>query len=238
MIQIHADVKHHYEGKSVVDVDASYESGKLYAILGPNGSGKSTLLRILSFIEEPDTGGVDFVESGRPLIKDIQLKHRIVMVPDRRGLFNDTVLENVQYGLKVRKISKSERSVIAEETLETVGLLDKQKVNALVLSNGEAQRLCLAMALAVSPEIILLDEPTASLDPYNAAMVEDIIKDMKSRVQLVLLVTHNMFQAERLSDIVTFMYEGRVIETSETRKFFKSPESIHAREFLKGETVY
>ena len=238
MIQIHAAVKHHYEGRPVVDVDFRFESGKLYAILGPNGSGKSTLLRILSLIEEPNIGSVEFAESGRLSVKDLNLKRRIVMVPDRSGLFNDTVMENVQYGLKIRKIAKSDRKMIAEETLETVGLLDKGKVNALVLSNGEAQRLCLAMALAVSPEIILLDEPTASLDPYNAAMVEDIIMDMKGRVQLVFLVTHNMFQAKRLSDMVTFMYEGRVIETSETGEFFKSPETVPAQRFLKGETVY
>ncbi len=238
MKEVHAKVKKYYEGRSVLDLDIRFEPGLLYAILGPNGSGKSTLLRILSQVEPPDAGAVEFRNGSELLARDLKLRRRIVLVPDRKGLFNDTVMHNVTYGLKIRKVGRNRVEEAAERAIRAVGLWDLKKTNALRLSNGEAQRLCLAMALAVDPEFVLLDEPTASLDPENAAIVEEIIQGMKQQTKLVLLVTHNIFQAKRLADRVVLLFQGKVAEMAPTTSFFKNPESDLAKRYISGEMIY
>jgi tungstate transport system ATP-binding protein len=219
-----------YNGRVVLEADLEFEEGCLYSILGPNGSGKSTLLKILAQLEKPDQGEVTFVRGpGRD---------RPVLVPDRKGLFNDTVFSNVLYGLKIRKVPTREMRQRAEEVLTGVGLWELRKTNALNLSDGEAQRLCLAMAMAIEPEIILLDEPTSSLDPQNTMLVEKLIEKMKITTRLIIMVTHNIFQAKRLSDYAVFLHQGQIREVTRATTFFENPESEAARNFLKGKMIY
>ncbi len=230
-------VKKYYEERLVLDVSTELVPGNLYAVLGPNGSGKSTLLRQFSLLEEADSGEVLFFEKERVLAKDRELRRKIVLVPDRKGLFNDTVLNNAVYGLKIRHVAQKERAVAVEKALRAVGLWRLRKSNALTLSTGESQRLCLAMALAVEPQVILLDEPTSSLDPNNVLLVEEIIRNMKQHAALIVLVTHNIFQAKRLADQVIFLYQGNILENSTANTFFAQPSSEIAKQFLAGEIV-
>lgn len=232
------NIKKIYQERPVLDVDISFQSGNLYTILGPNGSGKSTLLQILSLVQTPDHGKVVITDNNGEMPINKELRRKIVLVPDRQGLFNDTVLNNVLYGLKIRKIPKSERESIAEKSLKSVDLWNLRKAAALSLSNGEAQRLCLAMALAVNPDIILLDEPTASLDPQNGALVEKIIMEMKNASKMILLVTHSIFQAKRLADRVLFLYQGKIHANKKKDIFFEQPDSDVVKQFLSGELVF
>jgi len=227
-----------YNGRVVLEADLEFKEGCLYSILGPNGSGKSTLLKILARLEEPDIGKVSFVKGpGQDTGMD-KSQNRPVLVPARKGLFNDTVFRNVSYGLKIRKAATRELHQRAEEVLTAVGLWELRKANALTLSDGEAQRLCLAMAMAIEPEIILIDEPTSSLDPQNTMLVEKLIESMKKNSRLIIMVTHNIFQAKRLSDYAAFLYQGQLLEVTTAGTFFESPESEVARDFLKGEMIY
>lgn len=213
--------------------------GLLYTIVGPNGSGKSTLLRILSLNELPDSGNIFYHNKSGAVtgpFDDIVFRRNIVLVPTRSGIFNDTVYDNVAYGLRIRKVK---RNVIKERimnVLRDVGLSGKENVRANSLSSGELQRLAIARALAIDPDILMLDEPTASLDRENTLQIERIILDMKRSAQkITLIVTHNIQQARALSDIVVVMDRGKVIEVSEAETFFRQPATDLGRRFIAGE---
>lgn len=227
-----------YQERTVLDLSCSFNAGSVHVLLGANGSGKSTFLRILGLLERPDSGTVHYAEDGRSLAADLSLRRRIVLVPDRNGLFRETVAANVAFGLKIRgqKPQETERKV--RQSLERVGLWSLHRVNALTLSSGEAQRLCLAMALALDPDVILLDEPTANLDPGNAALVEKSILGLRRPGRLVLLVTHNLFQAQRLADRIFFIHQGRLLCDKEAGGFFADPGSDEARAYVRGEMVF
>jgi len=200
-----------YGGTTILDgLNLDLTAGGLFTVMGVNGSGKSTFLRLLALLEFPDKGEVIVRDGGRVIPRSLTARRNIVLVPDRRGLFNSSVGENAAYGLALRGVSRARRGKIVAQVLKKVGLWKLRERNALVLSNGEAQRLCLAMAMAVSPPIILLDEPTASLDPENESRVEGIIMEMKRHASLVVLVTHNEFQASRLADHCLYLDGGRI----------------------------
>jgi len=253
-----ANVGKSYGGKTVLD-GCSFDFLKdgIYAILGPNGSGKSTFLRVCALLEEPDRGRVDFFEDGIPprenapdsagpstttgpyLEKNIRLRRRITLLLPKIGVFNTTVYQNVAYGLKVRDISKKEIEEKVGHALELVGLSDKKIVNACGLSSGETQRLGIARALVIEPEIIFLDEPTSSLDPHNTSIIEDaIVRIAEKKRTIIIMVTHNMFQARRLSDHVLFMHGGRIIDHGATKEFFAQPKDERAHRFITGQMVY
>ena len=233
-----SNIKKSYNGRVVLEANIEFKQGRLYSILGPNGSGKSTLLKILAQLEKPDMGTVTVDQETVTGMSFAHGKKRPVLVPARNGLFNDTVLYNVSYGLKIQKTALSELKKRAEEVLKVVGLWELRRTNALTLSDGEAQRLCLAMALAIEPEIILLDEPTSSLDPQNTIMVENIIQNMKKTTTLIIMVTHNIFQAKRLSDHTVFLWQGKILEVTAAESFFEQPATDLANNFLKGEMIY
>ncbi len=239
MMELKARLQKMHGNRVVLDIEASFASGRLHTILGPNGSGKTTLLRLLSGVKSPsENSRIQYYQDGHEITPDQDFLRGTVLTPDRNGLFNDTVQNNCGFGLAVRGKEKQEINETVEQCLRAEKLWDMRKENALHLSNGEAQRLCLAMAIAVNPKIILLDEPTASLDPENAAMVEEIILNMKSDGRIILLVTHNLFQARRLADTVSFLYNGKVLESAPAKDFFENPQTPEAQRFLSGSLVY
>ena len=179
----------------------------------PNGCGKSTLLRICSLLEEPDGGDLVFQDDGSALIRDLALRRRMTLVLPRTGVFNTTAFNNAAYGLKVRGMSGSLLKKEVDRALDFVGLAHKSGQNARTLSSGETQRLGLARALAIGPEILFLDEPTASVDEENTTIIESIIGDLKKGGRTtVIMTTHDTDQAERLADTLLLMKEGRITD--------------------------
>lgn len=225
--------------KFALECSLDIRRGALYTIIGPNGSGKSTLLKIISLNDRPDSGTVNYWTGASPVpdaFDNIVLRRKAVLVPTRAALFNETVYDNVSYGLMLRKVEKREIRERVMQALDDVGLSGQADSDARVLSSGEAQRLALARALALRPEALFLDEPTASLDPDNTKIIEDIINTrVKHSGMITVVVTHNLNQAKSLGDFVIFMYGGKVIELSETASFFEGPSTEIAKKFVLGE---
>ncbi len=202
-----------YDGKSVLqDCSFSFERSGTYVLMGSNGSGKSTFLRICALLEDHDSGEVNYFSGTHIVKKDIELKRRITLLLPRVGVFNTAVFKNVAYGLSKRGMKKPEIKGKVDKALDFVGLIDKKNQNALVLSSGETQRLGIARAVVIEPEVLFLDEPTASVDQENTEIIEDIILRMKkTEKSIVVIATHDMTQAERLADWLLLMKNGMIV---------------------------
>jgi len=207
-------IRKDYDGRAVLkDCSYAFGSSGAYVLMGPNGCGKSTLLRICSLLERPDGGDLLFQDNSAPLVQDIALRRRMTLVLPRTGVFNTTVFNNVAYGLTIRNMQKHAIEDNVQKALAFVGLEHKKKQNARTLSSGETQRLGLARALAIGPEILFLDEPTASVDEENIAIIETIIANLKKDGRtLVIMTTHDRDQAERLADRVLIIERGSLRE--------------------------
>jgi len=242
-----SNISKSYNGKVVLtDCSYSFNTSGIYILMGPNGSGKSTFLRICALLEEPDCGEVKFFSEttqsltrGGGLKKDISLKRRITLLLPKIGIFNTNVFNNVAYGLKIRGMRSIEVEDKIHKALELVGLTDKKNQNALSLSSGETQRLGIARALVIEPDVLFLDEPTASLDPRSTTIIEETILNIKKDNRLtIIMVTHNIFQAKRLADRVLFMYDGRIVDHGLNKDFFEKPKDERAYRFITGQMVY
>lgn len=230
-----------YNGRPVLRVDRlDIYAGEILAIVGPSGAGKSTLLRHLNFLEKPATGTVTFdahrFNGNSP---SLQQRRKITTVFQNPALLRRSVAANVAYGLKLRRQNKNLVRQAVASALDRVGLTDLVDASAPTLSGGEAQRVALARALVIEPEVLLLDEPTANLDPYNVKLIEHIVTELnRQRGTTIVLVTHNIFQAKRLAQRVGFMLDGRLIEIAETQTFFQSPVDPRTAAFVQGDMVY
>lgn len=236
-----------YYGKNqaLKDVSLDIETKKVSAFIGPSGCGKSTFLRSLNRMNDtiPNTrltgqitlDGID-INKG---FKDVSsLRTRVGMVFQKSNPFPKSIFENVAFGLKVNGIN--DKDVIAsavEETLKMAYLWDevKEKLNfsAYMLSGGQQQRLCIARALAVQPEVLLMDEPASALDPISTAKIEDLINELKKNYTIVI-VTHNMQQAARVADTTAFFYEGILIEHGPTKQIFTKPREKKTEDYITG----
>jgi phosphate transport system ATP-binding protein len=217
------------------------------ALIGPSGCGKSTFLRCFNRMHDlqPDTryeGAItlrpDNVNLVGPETDPIEVRMRIGMVFQKPNPFPKTVFENVAYGLRLRGVrNKTELAERVEKALRGAAIWDevKDRLNdsALALSGGQMQRLCIARALATEPEILLFDEPTSALDPIATAKIEELITELRQRVT-VLIVTHNMQQAARVSDFTAFMYLGELVEVDATSKIFTNPSKKATEDYITG----
>ena len=202
-----------YDGKPVLqDCSFPFEKTGTYVLMGSNGCGKSTLFRICASLEEPDKGEVNYLSGGILIEKNMNLRRRITLLLPKVGVFNTTVFKNVAYGLTIRGISKDEITERVVNALDFVGLVHKKNQKALTLSSGEMQRLGIARAMVIEPEILFLDEPTASVDQENTKIIEDIILRMKKMGKsIVIITTHDINQAKRLADCLLFIKDGRIV---------------------------
>ena len=229
-----------YEGRCVLEVEnLSIHRGEIFAVVGPSGAGKSTLLRLLNFLEPPTQGRIRFLDAefsaGQPM--PLAYRRRVTTVFQRPILLNRSVWANVSYGLGLH--GKRDQTDRIEKAIEQVGLRDFTRQRARTLSGGEAQRVALARAIVLQPDVLLLDEPTANLDPYNVGLIEEIVQQLNQEVGTTLvLVTHNVFQARRLAHRVALLLEGRVVETADVETFFQSPGDPRTVAFVRGEMVY
>ncbi|AXT18829.1 ATP-binding cassette domain-containing protein [Flavobacteriaceae bacterium AU392] len=228
------------------NINLEIPKNKITCIIGPSGSGKSTLIRSLNRIND-DVSGLH--TQGNIKINDssinthsvdtAMLRSQVGMVFQRPCVFPKSISENVVFGIQhAKKLSKSEKSQIVEDNLKAVSLwrevshrLDDK---AMSLSIGQQQRLCIARTLALTPEVILLDEPTASLDPVSSRAIEDMMLGLKSQYTLVF-VTHNIQQAQRIADHLVFICEGKVIESGSASKLFNSPSDPKTKAYLNDE---
>ncbi len=234
------DVTQRYGERLVLDLpQLEIDHGDIVAVVGPSGSGKSTLLRLLNFLEHPTTGTITFREHTTNGTGDVplDLRRQVTTVFQRPVLLNTSVVQNVAYGLQLRGVRDGRQQ--AEAALADVGLTALAGAHARTLSGGEMQRAALARAMVIQPQVLLLDEPTANLDPHNVQLIERAILDMHQRCQTtVVLVTHNVFQARRLAQRVLFLLDGRVIESAPTATFFASPQDPRTAAFIRGDMVY
>jgi tungstate transport system ATP-binding protein len=237
--QLH-DVTKEYNGRRVLHVPRlDIQPGEILALVGPSGAGKSTLLRLLNFLEPPTRGRIRFLEAefGAGRSMPLHLQRRVTTVFQRPVLLNQSVWSNVSYGLRLRGQRNSARRV--EAALGQVGLGGLARQQARTLSGGEAQRVALARAMVLQPDVLLLDEPTANLDPYNVGLIEDIVRGInRERGTTLVLVTHNVFQAKRLAHRVGLLLEGQVVEIADAEAFFASPRDPRTSAFVRGEMVY
>jgi len=228
-----------YKTRTVLEVASlTIHQGEILALVGPSGAGKSTLLRLLNFIETPTRGKINFHQTEFSPDKDmpLEMRRRVTMVFQRPMLLNRSIHANVAFGLTLRGIRNASERVQA--ALEEVGLGHLSNQKPRTLSGGEAQRVALARAIVVQPEVLLLDEPTANLDPYNVGLIERIILQLnQDRHTTIVLVTHNVFQARRLAQRVVFLLDGNVIEVSDADAFFNRPRDPRTAAFVRGEMV-
>lgn len=228
------EVAYEAGGRTLIEpVSLDIARGARTLLLGPNGAGKSLLLRLCHGLIRPSRGriiwqGVAANGGGAALL------HRQAMVFQRPVMLRRSALANVEYALKLRGIGRNARRDRAREMLVRTGLAPLAHMPARALSGGEQQRLALARAWAIEPEILFLDEPTANLDPSAVKMVEEIIGAIHAAGTKIVMTTHDLGQAHRLADEIIFLHRGRVVERRDTDSFFASPETEAARAFVEG----
>ena len=227
--------------QAVFGLSLKIPNNKITALIGPSGCGKSTFLRTLNRMNEtvPHTRYTgDILLDGQDIRKMdvVSLRRRVGMVFQRPNPFPKSIFDNVAYGLRINGF-KGKLSDAVEKSLKRAALWDEVKdylhKSAFALSGGQQQRLCIARALAVDPEVLLLDEPCSALDPVTTAKIEELLFLLKDSCTLII-VTHNMQQAARASDFTAFMLEGKLIEHSETSKLFTTPADARTEAYITG----
>jgi tungstate transport system ATP-binding protein len=229
------DIRREYDSVLALDrVSIGAHLGQVTTIVGVNGSGKTTLLKILAGLDTPTAGNV-LIEGQEA--NPTQLRTHSTMVFQRSVMFGTSVYNNVAYGLKIEGVPGREISQRAKSALTVVNLDGFERRHARKLSSGEQQRVAMARALALERDVLLIDEPTANLDPANAMIIERAIRD-SSQSRAVLLSSHNLSQARRLSQHVIHLYKGRVVEEGEPSRFFTSPSDERTKLFIEGELQF
>lgn len=231
--------------QALKDVDMQIREKSVTALIGPSGCGKSTFLRTLNRMNDMINGIriegsvlLDDVDIYAPGINAVALRKIVGMVFQKSNPFPKTIFENVAYGPKLHGIKNFlQLEEIVEDSLKKAALWhevkDRLQHSALELSGGQQQRLCIARALAVNPDILLMDEPASALDPLSTSKVEELIHHLKENYTIVI-VTHNMQQAARVSDYTGFFYMGNLIEFGETKKIFTVPDKKETEDYITG----
>jgi tungstate transport system ATP-binding protein len=227
-----------YNGRYILNLPhMTIKKREILAIVGPSGAGKSTLLRLLNFLEMPTTGEIVFAGMEVNGRTPLDIRRRVTTVFQTPGLLNRSVAANISYGLGLRgqKLSPTQ----LDQWLARLGLTGLEKQRPGQLSAGEAQRVALARALVIRPDVLLLDEPTANLDPYNVGLIEKIVRqENEAQGTTVVLVTHNIFQARRLAHRTALLLSGELVEIGKTEQLFNEPREAKTAAFLRGELVY
>jgi len=238
LLELRDIMKNYDETVALNGVNLKIEEGDFLAIVGPNGAGKTTLLKIMAGIEEPTSGEILYRDRriGR---KDLEfLRERCTMVFQRTMLFNTTVYNNIAYGLKIRGLPKNEIQERVRGVLKLVKLEGLEKIHARKLSGGQQQRVSLARALVLKPELLLLDEPTANLDPQTTSIIEDVLDRInREEKTTIVMATHNIFQAQKIPRRAALLFNGKVVEVGLVEEIFLKP-SVNLASFTRSENIF
>jgi phosphate transport system ATP-binding protein len=233
------------ENRALTDITMDFEKYKITALIGPSGCGKSTLLRLLNRMNDLIDGTrvegeiiFEGVNVYSPDIDPVDVRRKIGMVFQKPNPFPKSIFNNVTYAPRLAGLMKrSDLEFLVEESLKQAALWDEVKdildKSAMTLSGGQQQRLCIARALAMKPDVILMDEPTSALDPISTAKIEDLMEELKKRYTIII-VTHNMQQAARVSSKTGFFYLGKLIEYDATEKIFTNPDVKQTEDYITG----
>ncbi len=233
------------ETQALHDISLKIPASKVTALIGPSGCGKSTFLRTLNRMNDIIAGTrlqgavlIDQRDIYAPDTDVVLLRKKVGMVFQKSNPFPKSIFENVAFGPRVHGLSdKATLAEIVQRSLERADLWkevkDRLNASAMDLSGGQQQRLCIARALAVDPDVLLMDEPASALDPRSTAKIEDLIGELRANYTIVI-VTHNMQQAARVSDFTAFFYEGRLIELDDTKQMFTKPQERHTEDYITG----
>lgn len=230
--------------RALTDISMKFGSHKVTALIGPSGCGKSTLLRLLNRMNDLIDGTIvegEILFEGKniyaPDIDPVEIRRKIGMVFQKPNPFPKTIYNNISYGPKLTGIDIEDMNALVEQSLRQAVLWDEVKdilnKSAMNLSGGQQQRLCIARALAMKPDVLLMDEPTSALDPISTAKIEELIEELK-KVYTIIIVTHNMQQAARISDETAFFYLGNLVEYNKTEKIFTNPDVKQTEDYITG----
>jgi phosphate transport system ATP-binding protein len=232
--------------RALETINLNIQPNQVTALIGPSGCGKSTFLRSLNRMNDIIPGTrvegsvqIDGLDIYAPSVDVVDLRRRVGMVFQKSNPFPKSIFDNVAYGLRINKLATSREELRArvEASLRAAALWDEVKdrlpTSALSLSGGQQQRLCIARALAVEPEVVLMDEPASALDPIATQRIEELIYQLKARYTIVI-VTHNMQQAARVSDVTAFFWLGKLVECDRTNKIFTAPSQKLTEDYVTG----
>ena len=231
--------------RALTDVSMDFQQNRVTALIGPSGCGKSTLLRLLNRMNDLIDGTRvegEILFEGRniyaPDVDPVEIRRRIGMVFQKPNPFPKSIYNNITYAPRLSGVThKTELEALVEQSLKQAVLWDEVKDiltrSAMALSGGQQQRLCIARALAMKPDVLLMDEPTSALDPISTAKIEELIDELKKRYTIII-VTHNMQQAARVSEYTGFFYIGKLIEYNTTEKIFTNPEVKQTEDYITG----
>jgi len=221
-------------------ISISIDKGEVFALIGPTGAGKTTLLRLIDSLDTPTSGkiylnGIDVNEPGRV---GLEVRRRMAFVLQKPVVFNTSVYENIACGLKWRGVKRINIQEKVNGILEMVSLSAYKNRNARTLSGGEAQRVAIARAIATEPQVLLLDEPTANLDPISASRIEELITNIiHQHDTTIIMATHDMPQGQRLADRIVVLMNGEIHQTGGSREVFASPRDRNVAEFVGTENI-
>jgi phosphate transport system ATP-binding protein len=232
--------------RALTDINLKIQSNQVTALIGPSGCGKSTFLRSLNRMNDIVPGArvegsiqIDGRDINAPSVDVVDLRRRVGMVFQKSNPFPKSIFDNVAYGLRINGMTRSREELRGrvEASLKSAALWDEVRqrlhTSAMALSGGQQQRLCIARALAIEPEILLMDEPASALDPIATQKIEELIYQLKSRYTIVI-VTHNMQQAARVSDVTAFFWLGKLVECDRTNRIFTAPSEKLTEDYVTG----
>jgi len=244
IINMHNVNFYYGQSRALTDITMDFLKKRVTALIGPSGCGKSTLLRLLNRMNDLIDGtrveGEILFEGKNIYASDIdpvEIRRKIGMVFQKPNPFPKTIYNNIAYGPKLTSTNNNDMDILVEQSLMQAVLWDEVKdilnKSAMNLSGGQQQRLCIARALAMKPDILLMDEPTSALDPLSTAKIEELIEELK-KDYTIIIVTHNMQQAARISDETAFFYLGNLVEYNKTGKIFTNPDVKHTEDYITG----
>jgi len=235
------DLCQKYSGRDILkNINIKVDKGEVFALIGPTGAGKTTLLRLVDLLEMPASGKIYF--DGRDATESkkvrFEMRRRMAFVIQKPIVFNISIYDNIAYGLKWRGAKKSSIRAKVSSILEMIGLSAYKNRDARTLSGGEAQRVAIARAIVTEPEVLLLDEPTANLDPLSAAKIEELITSIIPQYDTtIIMATHDMSQGQRLANRIGVLINGEILQTGDPGEVFTSPESREVAEFVSADNI-